>query len=71
MTYLSDESLGAVQKEVDWSAVEYDANPEALWQLVGMKHKVHLASKIEVVLKVPARTQLASMRQDAFESIIS
>lgn len=52
MTYLSDESLGAVQKEVDWSAVEYDANPEALWQLVGMKHKVHLASKIEVVLKV-------------------
>jgi hypothetical protein len=39
------------KKKAGWNAVEYDANPEALWQLVKMKHKVHLASKIEAVLK--------------------
>jgi hypothetical protein len=30
MKYLSDESLEAVQKEVGWTAVETDADPETL-----------------------------------------
>jgi hypothetical protein len=68
---LSDESLDAVQKEAGWSAIETDADPETLWQLVEMKHKVHLLSKVEAVMKLAPRTQLASTRQGAFESIIS
>jgi hypothetical protein len=31
MKYLSNESLDAVQR---WSAIEYNAEPEPLWQLV-------------------------------------
>jgi hypothetical protein len=50
---------------------EQDANPEALWQLVEIKHKVHSASEVEAVVKLAARTQLASTRQGAFESIIA
>ena len=64
LKYLSDESLEAVQKEAGWTAVE------TLWQLVGMKHKVHSSSKVEVVMKLAARTQLAATRQGAFESMI-
>ena len=68
---LSDESLDAIRKEAGWPVVEQDANPEALWQLVEVKHKVHSASKVEVVVKLAARTQLATTRQGAFESIIA
>ena len=48
-----------------------DADPEALWQMVKMKHKVHSSSKVEAVMKLAARTQLAATSQGAFESIIS
>jgi hypothetical protein len=51
--------------------VEQDADPKALWQLVEMKHKVHSASEVEAVVKLAARTQLATTRQSAFESIIA
>jgi hypothetical protein len=71
LQYLSDESLEAVQKVAGWPAIEQDANPEALWQLVEMKHKVHSASDVEAVVKLAARTQLATTRQGAFESIIA
>jgi hypothetical protein len=70
LQYLSDKSLDAIQKEVRWPVVEQDANPEALWQLVEMKHKVHSASEVETVVKLAARTQLAATRQGAFKSII-
>jgi hypothetical protein len=71
LKYLSDESLEAVQKEAGWTTVEADADPEMLWQLVELKHKVHSSSKVEAVMKLAARNQLASTRQGAFESIIS
>jgi hypothetical protein len=71
MKYLSDESLDAVQKEAGWTTVEFDADPEMLWQLVELKHKDHSSSKVEAVMKLAARTQLAATRQGAFESIIS
>jgi hypothetical protein len=48
-----------------------DVDPETLWQLVELKHKVHLSSKVEAVMKLAARTQLAEKRQGAIESIIS
>jgi hypothetical protein len=57
LQYLSDESLDTVQKEAGWAVVEQDANLEAQWQLVEMKHKVHSASKVEAVVKLVARTQ--------------
>jgi hypothetical protein len=60
-----------VQKEAGWPVVEQDANPEALWQLVEMKNKVHSVSKVEVVVKLAARPQLATTRQGAFESILA
>jgi hypothetical protein len=41
LQYFSNEKLDAVQKEAGWLAVDHNANPEALWQLVEMKHKVH------------------------------
>jgi len=71
LKYLSNKSLEAVQKEAGWTAVEVDADPEALWQMVKMKHKVHSSSKVEAVMKLAARTQLAATSQGAFESIIS
>jgi hypothetical protein len=71
LQYLSDESLDAVQKEVGWAVVEQDANPEALWQLVEKKHKVHSASEVETAVKLAARTQLVTTRQGAFETIIA
>lgn len=71
MKYLSNKSLEAVQKEAGWTAIETDADPETLWQLVELKHKVHSSSEVEAVMKLVARTQLVSTRQGAFESIIS
>jgi hypothetical protein len=71
LKYLSDESLDAVQKEAGWSSVDVDADPETLWQLVEAKHKVHSASKVEAVVKLAARTQLASCQQGAYESIVN
>jgi hypothetical protein len=71
LQHLSDESLEAVQKEAGWPAVEQDADPEALWQLVEVKHKVHSASEVEAVVKLATRTQLVTTRQGAFESIIA
>ena len=70
LQYLSDESLDPVQKEAGWPVVEHDANPEALWQLVEMKHKVHSTSKVEAVVKLVAWNQLAATRQGAFKSIV-
>jgi hypothetical protein len=32
-----------------------DVDPETLWQLVELKHKVHLSSKVEAVMKLAAR----------------
>jgi hypothetical protein len=71
MKYLSDESLEAVQKEADWTSIEADVDPETLWQLVELKHKVHSSSEVEAVVKLAARNQFASTRQGAFESIMS
>jgi hypothetical protein len=71
MKYLSDESIEAVQKEAGWTAVETDTDLETLWQLVALKHKVHSSSEVEAVMKLAARTQLASTWQGAYESIIS
>jgi hypothetical protein len=71
MRYLRNESLEAVQKEAGWTTVEPDADPETLWHLVELKHKIHSSSKVEAVMKLAARTQLAATRQGAFESIIS
>jgi hypothetical protein len=71
LKYLSDESLEAVQKEAGWMAVEANADPETLWQLVELKHKVRSSSEVEAIMKLAARNQLASTRQGAFESIIS
>jgi hypothetical protein len=71
LKYLSDEILDAVQKEAGWSSVEADADPETLWQLVEAKHKVHSVSEVEAVVKLAARTQLASCRQGAYESIVT
>ena len=71
LKYLSDESLDAIQKEPGWPAVEADANPETLWQLVEMKHKVHSASEVEVVVKLAARSQLAACKQGGYESIVA
>jgi hypothetical protein len=59
MKYLSDKSLEAVQKEAGWTTVEADADPETLWQLVELKHKVHLSSEVEAVMKLAATTRLA------------
>lgn len=66
LQYLSIKTLDAVQKEAVWPVVEQDANPEALWQLVEMKHKVHSAKEVEAVGKLAARTQLAPTRQGSF-----
>lgn len=71
MKYLSDKSLEAVQKEAGWTTVEADADPETLWQLVELKHKVHSSSEVEAVMKLAATTRLALTRQGAFELIIS
>jgi hypothetical protein len=71
LQHLSDESLDAVQKEVGWTEIEEDADPEGLWQLIELKHKVHSASEVEAVVKLAARTQLAMTRQGAFESIVA
>ncbi len=71
MKYLSNKSLEVVQKEAGWTAFEMDADPETLWQLFELKHKVHSPSEVEAVMKLVARTKLASTRQGAFESIIS
>jgi hypothetical protein len=62
--------LDAVQKKVGWSSVEADADPDMLWQLIETKHKVHSASKVEAVVKLTARTQLAACRQGDYESIV-
>ena len=59
------------RKEAGWSTVEADANPEMIWQLIETKHKVHSASEVEAVVKLTARTQLASCRQGAYESIVT
>jgi len=71
LKYLSDESFDSIQKEAGWSMVEADGDPETLWQLVETKHKVHSASEVEAVVKLAARTQLASCRQGAYESIVT
>jgi hypothetical protein len=63
MKYLSDESLEAVQKEAGWMTIEANADPETLWQLVELKHKVHSLSEVEAVMKLAARTQLPLTRQ--------
>ncbi len=69
--FLSNESLYAVQKEAGGTTVDTDADTETLWQLVELIHKVLSSSKVEVVMKLAARTQLAATRQGAFELIIS
>jgi hypothetical protein len=71
LKYLSDESLDAIQKEPGWPTIEADANPETLWQLVEMKHKVHSASEVEVVVKLAARSQLAACKQGSYELIVA
>jgi hypothetical protein len=71
LQHLSDESLDAVQKEVGWTEIEEGADPEGLWQLIELKHKVHSTSQVEAVVKLAARTQLAMTRQGAFESIVA
>lgn len=56
MKCLSDKSLEAVQKEAGWTTTEMDADPETLWQLVELKHKVHSLSEVKAILKLAART---------------
>jgi hypothetical protein len=48
---------------------EANADPEAMWKLVVLKHKVHSASKVEQIVKLLARQMYRSMRQGSFESI--
>jgi hypothetical protein len=71
LQHLSNESLDAVQKEVEWMEIEENVDPEGLWQLIELKHKVHSASEVEAIVKLAARTQLAMTRQGAFESIVA
>jgi hypothetical protein len=71
LQHLSDESLDAVQKEVEWTQIEENADPEGLWQLIELKHKVHSASEVEAIVKLAPRNQLAMTRQGAFESIVA
>lgn len=70
LQHLSDESLDAVQKELEWSTAEQGADPKVLWGLVEKKHKVHSISEVEAVVKLAARMQLATVRQGARKSII-
>jgi hypothetical protein len=59
------------KRKVEWTEIEENADPEGLWQLIELKHKVHSASEVEAVVKLAGRTQLAMTRQGAFESIVA
>lgn len=62
LQHLSAEILDAVQKKVQWSSVEQRAHSETLWILVEQKHKVHLISEVEAVVKLAATMQLVTTR---------
>jgi hypothetical protein len=42
------------KKDADWNDAEANADPEAMWKLVVLKHKVHSASKVEQIVKLLA-----------------
>jgi hypothetical protein len=42
--------------------MESDAYPEALWQLMEMKHQVHLASATGEIVKLATRIHLETTR---------
>ncbi len=69
--YLSEESLDAVKREMNWDQIEEDANPEGLWQFVEKKHKVHTASEVKEVTKLTARANYQMIQQGGYESIIA
>ncbi len=71
LKYLSEESLKAVNRVKEWSDVKEDVDPERLWSIIGDKHRVHSTSEVKAVVKLEARNQLQSLRQEGFESIIS
>jgi hypothetical protein len=71
LKYLSDESLEAIQKVQDWTDIEEKVDPERLWKAIEEKHRVHSTSEVAAIFKLEARNQLQSLRQGAFESIIS
>lgn len=66
---MTEKSLDAVQKEVDWLNVEQSMDPEKLWNLFMQKHKVQSMSEVEAVVKLAVRMQLATIGQGAYESI--
>jgi hypothetical protein len=63
--------MEAIKKDPEWTDIEADADPEKLWALVVQKHKVHLASEVEEIVKLSARQMYRNIRQGAYESIIS
>jgi predicted xylose isomerase-like sugar epimerase len=59
-----------VKKAEKWSEIEVEVDPERLWQTMVDQHRVHLTSKVAAIDKLDARSQLQSLRQRGFESII-
>jgi hypothetical protein len=52
--YLSNKSLEAIKKDVDWNDAEANGDPEALWKLVILMHKVLSASEVDQIIKLSA-----------------
>jgi len=69
--YLSDESKDEIKRQEEYEDIEKAADPEGLWKLVEETHKINSISKVEAVTKLVTRTTYYSMRQGAYESIIT
>ena len=71
MQYLSDESKDEIKRQEKYEEIEKAADPEGLWKLVEETHKINSISKVVAVTKLATRSTYCSMRQGAYESIIT
>jgi hypothetical protein len=71
LQYLSEESLDEIKRSDKFDKIDEETDPLALWLLVEETHKVNSISKVATVTKMAARSTYQTMRQGAYESIIT
>ena len=69
--YLSEESHEEIKRSDKFETIDKATDPLGLWLLVEETHEVNTISKVEAVTKMAAWSTYQTMRQGAFESIIT
>ena len=69
--YLSEESQEEIKRSDKFDTIDEATDPLGLWLLIEETHKVNLISKVEAVTKMAPKSTYQTIRQGAFENIIT